>query len=114
MTPKPWVLGALVRQLWSFAGDGDRQDVSQLLIQPFVNYNLPDGWYLVSSPVITANWEADSGDRWVVPIGGGAGKLFKLGAQPINSQLQAFYNVESPERGPDWSLRFQVQFLFPK
>ena len=31
--PGPWVVGSLVRQLWSFAGDGD-QDVSQLLIQP--------------------------------------------------------------------------------
>jgi hypothetical protein len=32
----PWVLDALVNQQWSFAGWGD-QDVSQLLIQPFVN-----------------------------------------------------------------------------
>ena len=79
-----------------------------------MNYNLPDGWYLVSAPIITANWEASSDDRWVVPVGGGAGKLFKIGAQPINSSLQAYYNAESPENGPDWSLRFQVQFLFPK
>jgi hypothetical protein len=41
--PVPWVTGSLVRQLWSFAGDGDRQDVSQLLIQPFVNYKMEDG-----------------------------------------------------------------------
>ena len=60
--PGPWVIGSLVRQLWSFAGDSDRQDVSQLLIQPFVNYNMADGWYLSSSPIITANWEADSDD----------------------------------------------------
>ena len=69
--PGSWVIGSLVRQLWSFAGDGDRQDVSQLLIQPFVNYNMEDGWYLVSSPIITANWEADSDDTWTVPLGGG-------------------------------------------
>jgi hypothetical protein len=56
--PGNWVVGTLVRQLWSFAGDDDRQDVNQTLIQPFVNYNLADGWYAVSSPVITANWEA--------------------------------------------------------
>jgi hypothetical protein len=52
--PKPWVIGVLARQLWSVAGPTDRSNVSQLLLQPFVNYNLPDGWYLVSSPVITA------------------------------------------------------------
>jgi hypothetical protein len=51
--------------------------VSQLLIQPFVNYNLPGGWYLSSVPIITANWEASSGDMWTVPVGGGAGKLFR-------------------------------------
>jgi hypothetical protein len=45
----PWVFGALANQQWSFAGWGD-QDVSQMLIQPFVNYNLPDGWYLCRAP----------------------------------------------------------------
>jgi hypothetical protein len=44
VTPSPSVVGTLIRQIWSFAGDDGRQDVSQLLIQPFVNYNLPDGW----------------------------------------------------------------------
>jgi hypothetical protein len=32
----PWVFGALINQQWSFAGWRD-QDVSQLLIQPFLN-----------------------------------------------------------------------------
>jgi hypothetical protein len=114
ITPKPWVAGVLVRQLWSFAGDSDRKDVSQFLLQPFVNYNLEEGWYLTSSPVITANWEADSDDRWTVPVGGGVGKLFRVGRQPVNTSLQAYYNVETPAFGPDWTLRFQVQFLFPK
>ncbi len=112
--PGPWVVGTLVRQLWSFAGDGDRQDVSQLLVQPFVNYNFEKGWYAVSSPIVTANWEADSDNTWTVPVGGGFGKIFKIGGQAMNAQLQGFYNVESPKNGPDWSIRFQLQFLFPK
>ena len=112
--PKPWTIGVLARHLWSFAGDSDRNDVNQSLLQPFVNYNLDDGWYLVSAPVITANWEASSGDEWTVPIGGGAGRLFKAGKLPINTQLSSFYNVEHPDAGPDWSIRLQVQFLFPK
>jgi hypothetical protein len=112
--PGPWVVGSLVRQLWSFAGDSDRQDVSQLLFQPFVNYNLADGWYLVSAPIITANWEADSDNRWTVPVGGGFGKIFKIGDQPINAQLSGFRNVEHPQYGPEWIMRFQLQLLFPK
>jgi hypothetical protein len=114
MMPKPWVFGALARQLNSIAGPNGRTDVNQTLLQPFVNYNLPGGWYLTSSPVITANWTADSSQRWNVPIGGGAGKIFKIGGQPINASLQAYDNVEHPSGGPSWSIRFQVQFLFPR
>lgn len=114
VTPGKWVAGALVRQLWSFAGDDSRQDVSQFLLQPFVNYNMDAGWYLVSAPVMTANWNNDSGNRWTVPVGGGAGKVTRIGNQPVNTSLQGYYNVEKPVFGPDWSLRFQVQFLFPK
>ena len=46
--------------------------------------------------------------------GRGCGKLFKLGKQPINTQLQAFANVARPDFTADWQLRFQVQLLFPK
>jgi hypothetical protein len=37
---------------------------------------------------ITGNWSTrKSSDRWTVPIGGGVGKLFKIGNQPINSRI---------------------------
>ena len=106
-------MGAVANQQWSFAGWGD-ESVSAFLVQPFVNYNLPHGWYLVSSPIITANWEADSGEQWTVPLGGGIGKIFKIGKQSFNAQLQAFDNVKTPKNGPDWQLRFQIQLLFPE
>ena len=95
----PWVVGGLLQQIWSFAGAGDR-DVSELLVQPFVNYNIPDGkgWYVVTAPIITANWEAPSRNRWTVPLGGGVGRVFALGGQPLNVSLQGFYNVGSARR----------------
>jgi len=31
------------------------------------------GRYLTSVPIITANWEASSDDKWTIPIGGGIG-----------------------------------------
>jgi hypothetical protein len=105
-----WVYGVLVNNIW--AGT-QNQRVNQMLIQPFLNYNMADGWYLTSVPVITANWLAKSSDRWTVPVGGGIGRLFKVGKLPINAQVQAFYNVVKPESGPDWTLRFQIQALFP-
>ena len=79
-----------------------------------MNYNLDGGWYAVSSPVVTANWKAPSDDTWTVPVGGGMGRIFSVGGQAMNAQVQAFYNIERPEYGPDWSLRLQLQFLFPK
>jgi hypothetical protein len=120
-----WVFGVLLNNQWSFAGWGDKA-VNAMLLQWFVNYNLPDGWYLTTSPIVTANWKADrGGDVWTVPLGGGFGKLFRLGQilpleghpiakLPINTQLAAYGNVAKPEFGPEWQLRFQIQFLFPK
>jgi hypothetical protein len=75
----------------------------------------PAAWLVpVKRPILTANWEASSGDKWTVPLGGGVGKLFNLDKLPINTQLQAYYNVERPDLAADWQLRFQLQFLFPK
>ena len=112
--PKPWSLGVLVRNIWSFAGDSKRDKVNQFLLQPFISYNLEDGWYLTSNPILTANWGADSGNRWTVPLGGGAGRLFTIGKQPINTRLEFYYNVERPELAPDWAMKFTIAFLFPK
>ncbi len=108
----PWVVGSLFSNVWSFTGDSD---VNIFTWQPFVNYNLDGGWYLTTSPLITANWEADSDNTWTVPVGGGFGRVFRVGQQNLNMQLQSFYNIEEPDDiGPEWSIRFQVQFLFPK
>ena len=66
--PKHWVIGAIANQQWSIGNAPPNQRVNAMLIQPFINYNLPEGWYLTSAPIITANWEAfgnNSSDRWV-------------------------------------------------
>lgn len=112
--PKWGSMGLLVRQLWSFAGDANRRSVSQLLVEPFVNYNLDKGWFLITDMVVTANWLADSDNRWTIPVGGGIGRVFKVGNQPINSRLEAYYNVVRPDGAPDWQVSFTWQFLFPK
>ncbi len=112
--PKPWSLGILGRQLWSFAGDSGRSNVSQFLVEPFINYNLDNGWYLITDMVLTANWNAKSGQRWVVPVGGGVGKIVSAGGQPMNLKVEAYYNVVRPKSAPDWSTSFTMQFMFPK
>ena len=111
--PGNWVVGTLISNVWSVAGSGD-EEVNFFTWQYFINYNMADGWYLTSTPTMTADWTAESGQQWTVPVGGGAGKVFTVGKQPMNAKVQGFYNVTKPDGGADWTLQIQLQFLFPK
>ncbi len=110
----PWVYGVLANNIWSLSDNQQGGSYNNGLLQPFVNYNFPDGFYITSAPIITANWKAESSQRWTVPVGGGVGKIFHLGKLPVNTQLSAYYNVVTPDDGPNWQIRAQVQFMFPK
>jgi hypothetical protein len=110
----PWLVGALVTQVASVSGVTYRRDVSQMLLQPFINYNFPRGWYLTSSPIITANWKAPGSQQWTAPVGAGGGRAFRVGKQAMNAQVQAFDDVTHPRGAGNWTLRVQFQLLFPK
>ena len=113
--PGHWVIGALVSNVWSIYDYNDAKNVNALTAQYFINYNMKGGWYLSTAPVITANWEAeDNDDTWTIPVGGGVGRVFKIGKQPVNLKLAAYYNVEKPDHASDWNLQFTWNFLFPK
>lgn len=114
MQPGQWTIGALVNNAWSVAGSGGRLSVNQMTLQYFLNYNLKRGWYLSSSPLITANWKASSGNVWVVPFGGGVGRIMKLGFQPVNVTAQFYRNAAYPTHGSPWGMRLQIAFLFPR
>ena len=112
--PGKWTVGALVNNAWSVAGPSDRSSVNQMSWQYFVNYNLKKGWYLSSSPLISANWKASSGNVWTVPVGGGVGRILRLGFQPVNIAAQFYGNAAHPSGGSPWGMRLQIAFLFPK
>lgn len=112
--PGKWTLGFLANNVWSVAGHSDRPDVNQFLFQYFINYNLAKGWYLTWQPTLTANWEMKNGGRWVVPLGGGIGRIMRLGAQPVNLGLQFYGNAVHPPGASPWTLRISLAFLFPK
>jgi len=112
--PGKWTLGALVNNVWGVAGHSDLPDVNQFLLQYFINYNLQKGWYLTWQPTLTANWNATNVGRWVVPMGGGVGRIMRLGAQPVNLTAQFYGNAVYPTGTSPWSMRLQISFLFPK
>lgn len=112
--PGKWTLGALVNNVFSVAGQSRRPDVNQMLFQYFINYNLNHGWYITWQPTLTANWQANNGSRWVVPFGGGVGRIMKLGFQPVNVTAQFYGNAVYPPGTSPWGMRLQIAFLFPK
>ncbi len=105
-----WVAGIVSNNIWTF---GETKE-NKFLFQYFINYNLPHATYLVSAPIMTANWNAESGEQWIVPFGGGVGKVFKVGKLPINFNAQVYYNTVTPTGWGKWQSRFQLQFMFPK
>ena len=110
----PWVYGALISNVWSLSSSDNGGRYNNFLLQPFVNYNLPGGTYINSIPIITAAWDAPSGQQWTVPLGLGVGHIFHFGKLPVNMQLGGYYNVVHPDDGANWQLRFQLQVMFPK
>ena len=107
--PGDFVIGAVVNNIRTF---GDRKE-NKFFLNYFVNYNFPS-WYLVSAPIITANWNAADGQKWIVPFGGGAGKVVKLGGKlPVNLNAHIYYNAVKPDGIGDWQTRFQMVFMFP-
>src|SRR5712691_879080 len=113
MIQGPWLAGVLVNNQWSVTGWGQHRPVNEMLLEPFVNYNFGNGWHLSTELIMTADWEARASQRWTVPVGGGVGKLSRLGKLPVDTTLEAFWNVEHPDYAADWQPRFRITFLLP-
>ena len=105
---RPWgTAGILVGHQWDMAGDN--YDHSVTAGQYFYAYGLGNGWQLASGPNFSYDWNADSGNRWTVPLGLGLAKTTKIGSTTVKFQAQAFYYVEQPDSfGPDWGLKFSI------
>lgn len=106
----PLSVGILVNQIWSFAGDDARGDISVGLAQPFVSY--------VNKDLVTYSASFDVSQDWIndtttIPINLGISKLIK-GKQPLSIGGGVRYYVEKPTGGPDWGLRLTVTLLFPQ
>ncbi len=105
----PIVAGALMYQAWTEGGQN-----APFFLQPFFNYNLPEGWFLSASGEASANWELPQEARWTFPLGAGFGRVFPIFGQPVNLNVRFAPYVEKPPGGPDWQFRFNAIFLFPK
>ena len=111
--PGKWTVGALWNQIWSMDGANDRDDVNQMFLQPFANYNLGQGLAIGAQMEASANWEADD-EQWTSYLLFSLTKVTLLGKRPVSFGATAGPAVASPAGRPDWRLRFVATFLFPR
>jgi hypothetical protein len=105
-----WTVGVLASQVWSVAGDPNRNDVSQLFAQPFVSYALGGGQTLSANLEASYDWNAG---QWSVPLNIGYSKVFKIGNQSMSFQIGAKKYLVTAPGGPDWGVRSTLTYLFP-
>jgi len=113
VSPGRWVIGALANNLWRIGGIDNGAPVNQLTVQPFINFNIPDGWAITTSPIISSAWSAPEGERWTVPVGLGVSKITEIGSQPVSLAMQYYHNAEHPSNAGSDQFRFVFTSLFP-
>ncbi|MGB8223131.1 MAG: hypothetical protein WCF10_11125 [Polyangiales bacterium] len=116
ISARKWVTVLIARNEWSVGNGSDRADVNQLSMQYFLFYNLPKLFYLVYEPIITANWNAQPGDRWTLPVGLGFGRHIRLPKRPrlaLTTRYSGFYNAVQTDRGAKWQLLATLVFWKP-
>lgn len=111
--PGKWVIGAVTNQLWRIGGSDNTTAINAFFIQPFINYNFHRGWSISTSPSITADWNAPSGQQWTVPLGLGVSKVTGIGKQPVNISLQYYHNVVRPDAAGADVVRMVFALLYP-
>jgi len=109
-TRSVWRFGFTAVQRWSVGGE--RNDVSELTLEPYGYLNLDGGWYAFSRPTLRADWRRDS-DRISAPVGAGMGRVLDMGeGRPLGLEASAYTTVTDGPLEPNWVLRFQAHVYF--
>ena len=112
--PKGWTIGAIPQVWWSVAGDDDRPDTNQMEIQYTIARHFQNGWNLRTRPTIKADFKADSGNKWNVPVGAGISKLIKIHKVPVLIGVEGQYSViRQDDFGPEWTIVSDITIVIP-
>jgi len=102
------VIGIWLKHLVDITGDNSF-NTNESTIELFFAYSLGHGWQLISNPTILYDWEADSGNELLLPLGGGVAKTIRIGKVPVKMEFEIQNYLVSPDRfGPEWLLSFKV------
>ncbi len=108
--PRNWLIGVLAQNPISIGGDPARSAANALFLQPFITYQLGNGWYLRSEPQMILDWETN---KQQLPIDGGMGRVFKIGLQYVNCFVEPAWNVSGDGPAPGYVITFGFSLLYP-
>ena len=106
-----WTVGMLANQIWSVAGNDERNNISASFVQPFITYTTKTHTTFALNTESTYDWETS---QWTVPLNLSVAQILKLGKQPVQIQLGGRYYAEGPSGAPDWGVRLTFTLLFPE
>ena len=105
-----WTVGVLANQIWSVAGDSNRENISAAFLQPFVSYTTKTYTSFTVNTESTYDFE---NSQWTVPLNFMVSQVFKIGGQPMSLQLGARYYADGPTGHANWGMRVNFSLLFP-
>ena len=109
-----WLAGFIGQQWFSYAGDADRKDVSELHLQYLAYWFFGDGWSIGTDPTLKVNWNAVAGQQVTFPLGPSIGKVVKLGGTlPVKLELDLTYVPVRPDNGEQAAFLFKVIPVVP-
>jgi hypothetical protein len=110
LAPKRWLVGLLAHNPVSFAGSSDRASANALFLQPFLTYQLGEGWFVRSQPQMVFDWETD---QQFVPLNLGVGRTFRIGRQNVSCFVEPSWTVSHDGPAPRYAISFGVALLYP-
>jgi hypothetical protein len=100
-------VGLLIRDIFDYAGKDNRNDIHELSLQPIINYNLEDFWFVTLAPDIRINWEDNN--NVFLPFDISVGKLVgedKVVAVGFSSAIVNDYDLY------DWHIMLRTSWFF--
>ena len=95
-----WMAGVYPQYYWGVADQGRDDDVKDANFGNMFYwfwYNLTDTWQVGFSPTIQYDHQADSGNKWEVPVGLGVANMTKFGNTPVRIEIGAEYSAVSQD-----------------
>jgi hypothetical protein len=110
------VIGVLVQNPISFAGESRRPDVNEMTLQPLIVKTLRGGYFVRTDGILTFDWKR--GGATTIPVNLAFGKVLKIGSRPVSAYIQPEWTVHHPtfpgSVTPKFTIRLSFTLLYPE